>query len=319
LKTFNILVTGVGAIIGYGIIKSLRASQIKTRLVGVDIDSKAIGSRFTDKFIVGPKADSPHFIENIKEIYYSNNIDLIIPGIPQDVLAFSKARKLLGKHNISIVLKAPESLVLEQDKWKTYTFLRYLGITTPETLLAIKSTNETIKALKYPKLLKLRKSSAGKGSHIVNNPEECLFYLKGSKNYLIQDLLNKTPEEYTCGVFGLRDGKVTDTIIMKRELNYGSTFKAESGDFPLITDMVNKLLRNLKILGPTNIQIMVQKKIPYIIEINARVSSSSSLRTLFGFNEPEICIRNFLLKESNIKTKIRHGYSSRFIEDYLWK
>lgn len=46
----TILVTGVGAIIGYGIIRSLHVSQYPVKIVGMDIYSDAIGQKWCDVF-----------------------------------------------------------------------------------------------------------------------------------------------------------------------------------------------------------------------------------------------------------------------------
>ena len=318
MKPINVLVTGVGAIIGYGIIRSLRLSKIKTKVIGMDTDPKAIGFKFSDNYLVGPRADATNYITSIIEIYKKYKIDLVIPGIPQDVIALSQNRYLLPK-SLKVVLNTREALRLEQDKWETYKFLHRKDLPTPPTLLGEFLSSKDLSKLKYPQLLKLRNSFAGKGMYLVNNPKEAKFYLEKNPSYIIQEVVGKDSEEYTCGLFGFPDGSTTDIIIMKRVLSYGSTFKAEVGKFPLVRKVVIQLTKSLKILGPTNIQIRVQNKIPYIIEINARVSSSSSLRTLFGFNEPELCIRSFFLKEQNIVVKIKSGYANRYIEDFLWK
>lgn len=44
-RKYNILVTGIGAIIGYGIIKSLRNSKYDCNIIGIDIFNDAIGQK----------------------------------------------------------------------------------------------------------------------------------------------------------------------------------------------------------------------------------------------------------------------------------
>ncbi len=78
---YNILVTGVGSIIGYGIVDGLRKSTVKTRIIGIDIYEDAYGGGLCDKFIQGVRADADNFIEFINQLISDNKIDLIIPGI----------------------------------------------------------------------------------------------------------------------------------------------------------------------------------------------------------------------------------------------
>ena len=55
----NVLVTGVGAIIGYGIINSLKMqNEYPIRIVGMDIYDDAYGQFLCDKFYVAERADS---------------------------------------------------------------------------------------------------------------------------------------------------------------------------------------------------------------------------------------------------------------------
>ena len=60
-KPIHALVTGVGAIIGYGIIKSLRQSGLPIYIVGMDIYEDAVGQHWCDKFIQAKYAIDPNY------------------------------------------------------------------------------------------------------------------------------------------------------------------------------------------------------------------------------------------------------------------
>ena len=53
-KQYNILVTGVGAIIGYGIIESLKLSNLNCKIIGTDIYEENYGKYICDEFIQVP-------------------------------------------------------------------------------------------------------------------------------------------------------------------------------------------------------------------------------------------------------------------------
>ena len=72
----NILVTGVGAIIGYGIVKSLRMSRHSVRIIGTDIFDDAYGKFISDEFVVAEFASSPKYLEFINNIVDKFQIDL---------------------------------------------------------------------------------------------------------------------------------------------------------------------------------------------------------------------------------------------------
>ena len=50
-KPITVLITGVGAIIGYGLINNLRKSNYNCRIIGIDIFYDAVGQQWCDKFI----------------------------------------------------------------------------------------------------------------------------------------------------------------------------------------------------------------------------------------------------------------------------
>ena len=56
-----------------------------------------------------------------------------------------------------------------------------------------------------------------------------------------------------------------------------------------------------------------------MLEINPRISSSTSLRKAFGYNEAEMCIDYFLNNSKTVieKTNIKKGAAQRYIEYYI--
>ena len=59
---YTILVTGVGAIIGYGIIKSLRKSGYNLVIIGMDIFADAVGRHWCDYFEQAVRTDTAEYL-----------------------------------------------------------------------------------------------------------------------------------------------------------------------------------------------------------------------------------------------------------------
>jgi len=66
-----------------------------------------------------------------------------------------------------------------------------------------------------------------------------------------------------------------------------------------------------------NIQLRTEAGVPYLLEINSRVSSSCSIRTKMGYNEPEMCVRYYLMGESIVPAPRKPGRAIRYIADYF--
>ncbi len=316
MTKYNILVTGVGAIIGYGIIQSLKKSKLQLHIVATDIYEDAYGASIADTFYTGVLASSPNFIHFINDIVAKEKIDLIIPGIEQDLYALFQNKE---KINTKIVMNTDLCIQLSKDKLVTYNYLsEHFKLNLIPTLNHT-TFEECSKILGLPFLLKPKSSYASKGIHIINNKREFDFYTEFQRDAVIfQKIIGTMDSEFTVSVFGDGKGSFFDSIILKRKLSgEGATSKATVVENATINNYVAQLVEVLKPIGPTNIQVRVENNIPYLLEINPRISSACSLRTAFGYNEPEMCIRYFLLNETIQPTIKKKGAAIRFIDDFI--
>ena len=316
MRKYNILVTGVGAIIGYGIIQSLKKSNLNFNIFAIDIYDDAYGKNIADTFYQGVLASSADFVTFINTIVAKDKIDLIIPGIEQDLynLFINK-----DKINTKIVLNNELCINLSKDKWLTYNYLKENFKLDLIPTLFSKGYKECVGELGLPFLLKPKSSYASKGIHIINNEREFDFYSENQiENIIFQKIIGTMNSEFTVSVFGNGEGDFFDSIILKRELSgEGATSKATVVRSEIINSYVAELVKALKPVGPTNIQIRVENTIPYLLEINPRISSACSLRTYFGYNEPEMCVNYFLLNETISPSSKKMGSAVRFIDDFI--
>ena len=94
----SVLITGVGAVIGQGIIKALREVNLPFRLVGIDANPFSIGFMWTDTSYTVPRSDNPAWLTSIIEICKKENVILILPGIEQDIKALLQNQEEITKH-----------------------------------------------------------------------------------------------------------------------------------------------------------------------------------------------------------------------------
>lgn len=312
---YRILVSGVGAIIGYGVVKSLRMSVLPVRIVGIDSNPRAAGFQFSDLGIPCPPVKEKGYRDFIVRLCERERIDLIIPAIEQDVdFHFRHGDEVKRAAGVEIALNTPEVYAVARDKWNTYCFMKKHRIPVPKTVLP-DDPGRIPKELRFPFLLKPRAGQAGKGIVRIENRQDLEYWIPRSRNSVAQEYIGRDEEEYTVGAFGTGNGRFEGPIVMRRKLNYGSTFEAEVDEFPEVGRLVRKVVARLKPVGSTNVQVRLDRGIPKVLEINPRVSSSCSLRAAFGFNEPEMAVRYYLRGEREFTPKLRRGYAMRYIED----
>ena len=315
--THRILVTGVGAIIGYGILGSLRQTNLPLRLYGTDIFPDAYGRVLANEFIPGVRASSDGYLAFIERVVREHAIDLVIPGIEQDLYALWEKRDRLPTR---VVLNNDLSIGLSRNKLDTYTYFRDRNQPFVIPTRHDASYEACARDLGVPFLLKPFSSYASKGLAIVHSREDFEFYSnKLDRKCVYQRIVGNDDSEYTVGVFGDGAGGALDTIILRRTLSKeGATAKAAFvASDPAIEACVASICRLLEPVGPTNIQLRKEGEQVFLLEINPRISSSCSIRTAMGYNEPEMCVRHFLLNEAIVPAPKTAATVVRYIADHV--
>ncbi len=64
--------------------------------------------------------------------------------------------------------------------------------------------------------------------------------------------------------------------------------------------------------GPLNIQLKLTSRGPVPFELNIRCSGTTAIRSYYGYNEPEMWIRNYVLGQKVSQPERRQGYALRY-------
>ncbi len=318
---YTVLVTGVGAIIGYGLARSLRASQYPVRIIGMDIYPDAVGQHWCDVFEQAVPAADPGYPEFLRTVIRTHAIDLVIPGIEQDVARMSQEAQsnAFGDLSVSFALNNPELIAAASDKWVMHGELTGAGFETIGTHIS-GDFAELASIYGLPLLSKPRRSYASKGIQQISNHADFLYWrAKLGDNFMVQEVVGTVDTEYTVGAFGLGNGQCSQQIVFQRMLSReGATAKARVRSIPELETLVGRMVEVFRPIGPTNLQFRFHRGRYLLLEINPRVSSSSSLRTAFGYNEAEMCIEYYLEGKTPRRREICGGSAVRYIDDMVF-
>lgn len=322
VSKLTIAVTGVGAIIGQGIVRSLRASGRPIRLVGIDRSERSPGPYMVDVFEKKPAAleNSSDYLEYWARIIHRQGIQLVMPGLEVDMVFLNQHRSWFESLGVLLVLNTPQLIQKTSNKWLFGEALTSIGYPViPSSRPDI--WDQALQTLGPPPLL--LKPLMGNGSRgIVKLEDERDFEYwreKAVDEWMLQRIVGSADEEYTAGVFGLGNGNILGPIIFRRRLSSaGNTQEAEVVlSHPVLESAVETLCTHFCPVGPTNMQFRVEGDLAYLLEINPRFSSSNSLRTAFGFNEAAMSIDFFFhgkIPETPVCTE---GIAWRYSEDLV--
>jgi carbamoyl-phosphate synthase large subunit len=217
------------------------------------------------------------------------------------------------------MLNNPDLVDACKDKWDFYTELLKSGTSYAITTRLEGSFEEISSEFGLPFLLKPRKGFASRG--IVRVDSEEIFNqnspLLGSV-LMAQPLVGNDDEEYSISAFCDGKGGVLASMSLKRKLaREGFTEKAEVVDLPEIKKAIADLSAYFKPLGPTNFQFRADAESLKLLEINPRISSATSIRTAFGYNESEMAVNYYLNNIIPSQPEIKEGKAIRYTEDLI--
>lgn len=320
MKTPTALITGVGAIIGQGIIKSLRREERPVRIVGIDRNPDAFGARGCDRFHPKPlNEEGAGYLDFLKRVIRDEGVDLVLPGIEHDVFYFDAHRDDFAGLGVALALNHHELIETARDKWKTTQILGREGFEVIPTRIT-GSWSECVAGLgKPPLLLKPRQGNGARKIVRLDDERDFEYWTrKMDEAFMLQRIVGTDDDEFTASVFGLGNGQATPPIIFRRKLSAtGSTLSAEVVDDASIQSMIGRLNALFRPLGPTNYQFRTEAGTVYLLEINPRISSATSFRAAFGFNEAWMCVDYFVHKTLPAPRAVRKGRATRYVEDHV--
>ena len=315
----TVLVTGVGAIIGYGILRSLRQASRPLRLIGADIFPDAVGQAWVDHFVQAPLTANADYLAWLERTIVDNGVDMVMPGIEQDLYCFAGNRSFFSRLGVAVVLNSDLLMTLTADKWLMHEELKRIDSAARIPSFLTGDFASFARDLGTPFLLKPRKSYASKGLVKVSTPAEFAGHsAKLGTHLMAQPVIGSDDEEYTIAVFGDGSGQAKASIALRRRLAPdGSTAKAWVASPPGLEGAVASLCAHFKPVGPTNLQFRKDGADWKLLEINPRISSTTSIRTAFGYNESEMCVDYFVGGKTITQPALRQGFAARYIEDRI--
>ena len=108
-------------------------------------------------------------------------------------------------------------------------------------------------------------------------------------------------------------------MTLKRKLaKDGFTDRAETVTLDEIDEVISHFCKILKPIGPTNFQFRKHNGELKLLEINPRISSSTSIRMSFGYNESAMVIDYYLENKIPTQPIIKTGKAVRYTEDKIF-
>lgn len=312
-----VLVTGVGAVTGYGVLRSLRDARPGIRLVGVDIHRDAVGAVWCDEFRTCPPSADEDYPEWLRTTVADARVELVIPTLDADLDRALRGGLSVGSET-RIALNSRAALRASRDKGVLDADLETGRDPTRIPTSTATEFTELAAQLGVPFLLKPRTGYGGRGQVRVETEGDLApFRHRIGTELLAQRIVGSADDEYTVAVFGDGRGGIAARMALRRRLApEGMTRRATVVDpTPSLEAVLGRLAAAYRFDGPTNLQFRREGDHWWLLEINARVSSSTSIRALFGYNEADMSVEHWLDGKLPRQPEVRHGTAARYLTD----
>lgn len=327
----TVLITAIGGS-GHGeqILKAAKlAKSLKLRIVGCDLRPNAHQFSLVDERVQLPPANHVEYMDALIAACLKFDVQAVFHGSEPEMLKISRERNQLTKHGIVPIMNSHEVISICSDKLQASEFLSLHGFRPPRYQV-LKGSEDFSKIDFFPVVVKPYKSSGG-SAHVyiaqnLHELESLQQYLRAFTDLglLVQEYVGTDETEFTVGVLQSLEGKFVSGVALKRNLK-GSlsvrtrvpnlTTRKELGDSLVISSGVSQgVIDNYEDLVRTcssvasaldsrasiNFQCRVDEKGVRIFEINPRLSGTTSLRAIQGYNEVEYLVETEVLKRRDV-------------------
>lgn len=284
----NILISGVGSDVAQGVIKCLQKSALKTRIYKIGHNTEESWLYKDSLSFLCPPISSVEYIDYLCSFINKHKIDVFIPCIDSEIYKISyHAKKINNETGCQVVVGDIEKILICEDKYQTYKFLKDNNFSYPETYLCTDSRYN-----KFPYILKSKSGCGSKDIFQIDNEKQLKNHFFGEQQILQEKLAG---DEYTAGVYLGNDKEIKGICIFKRKLKCGSTNFAERIIDKEMESYVCSIAKKLG-LNYVNIQFKLKDGLPCPFEFNGRFSGTTGIISRV-FNAPEFWLRENIMNE----------------------
>ena len=274
------------------------------RIFAADMSDSAPALYEADVRLKVPAVDDKAYIPTLLKICNENRINLLVSLNDVELPLLAVHRDEFESKGTELLLSSTEVVEICFDKLKTGEFLRGVGIPYPQTYIKMEEAETFIKQgkLEFPLFVKPRWGSASLQLFRVDTIRELklafgLAQLQLQKSFLKVDdglvaesilIQEGLPGcEYGLDILNDLNGRVQSVYVKKKlGMRAGETDKSELVDLPTLTELGERIGRELGHIGNLDCDEFYDGKSAVVLEMNPRFGGGYPFSHSLGANFP---------------------------------
>lgn len=282
----KILVTAGGTAIGWHVCKIAHdyfKNDIEVHICDINESHLVPASVYASKTHKVPISESHKYLGAVDKIINNEEIDTIIPLLPEETFLFAKDSDYIVKKGIESSIPPLSTVSKLTDKLQMYGFLKSVGIPTPQVITLDEIRKKDLKCKKY--LVKPRLGFGSIGIKMITG-EQILNDETGEftdDKYIIQEYCKENDyDEVTVEVF---NAEPTLEIFARRRIavKSGVCVKTEAVENKQFYTYIHKLVKSIEMPVAFNVQFLHHRGEWKLFDCNLRLGAGTALSTAFGF------------------------------------
>lgn len=301
----TVIVTGIGGVVGQGILRNVRAMGLDIQVIGVNVDRVSAGNHLCDQVHEVPYAYDEGYVEAMQKVEHEHGAGLILPSTDYEAYYLALHQSAFRS---KIAVSPAETVAFCLDKFVNFQRFSEAGVRFAASCLPSAYRDQFARTVVKPR--------EGRGSRNIHvdppSPE------RFDDSYVIQEYLDGP--ELTTTFYVCQDGSLHGFITLQRQLELGNTSRCEVVDAydAELGELLKHMLGAFPFRGSCNVQSRVTPDGVVPFEINCRISGTNSVRSQFGFPDVAYAVRELLLDEPLPPARITKGSALRIMMDVIY-
>ncbi|MDD6357394.1 MAG: ATP-grasp domain-containing protein [Bacteroidales bacterium] len=304
----NILLTSVGR--RAYMIKYFKEAQAGQGSVFVSNSMYTAAMQYANGYVLTPNIYDGNYIDFLIGYCKENKIGALISLFDIDLPVLSAHKSVFEQNGIRVLVSSPKVTEICNDKWKTYLFVKGIGLPQPRTYINLEEavSDARLGVLSYPVYVKPRWGMGSLSLYKADNEEELKVFYRKVKREVFDSYLkyesNQTADccvliqekmkgqEHGMDVFNDFSGNLVAVVAKRKDaMRAGETDIATIVDSSKFLPLANLLSNKLGHVLDLDVDCFVNGDDIYVLEMNCRFGGQYPFSHLAGVDFPKQIIK----------------------------